>query len=123
MCRDACRDRWLPVSFEVGGGENVLDIPGACVTRNSTYLVRGSWYNHFRFTTTDKYDSDGKRWYFRFDDGDKMNYSWTHTISYFAKKTKKVTERTNQILDIQPADYTQQTFTDTRSFSVVFNTC
>ena len=47
-----------------------------------------------------------------------MNYSWTHTISYFAKKTKKVTERTNQILDTLPADYTQQAFTDTRYVSV-----
>ena len=39
-CRNACRDRQL-VSFEVGGGENVLGIPGACATRNFTYLVRG----------------------------------------------------------------------------------
>ena len=42
-CRDACRDRLLPVSFYVGGGENVPSIPGACTTRNSTYLVRGPW--------------------------------------------------------------------------------
>ena len=28
-------------SFEVGGGENVPGIPGACATRNFTYLVRG----------------------------------------------------------------------------------
>ena len=28
-------------SFEVGGGENVPDIPGACATHNFTYLVRG----------------------------------------------------------------------------------
>ena len=40
-CRDACRDRYLAVSFEVGGGENVPGIPGACATRNFTYLVRG----------------------------------------------------------------------------------
>ena len=40
-CRDACRDRYLAVSFEVGDGENVPDIPGACATRNFTYLVRG----------------------------------------------------------------------------------
>ena len=26
-CRDTCRDRQLAVSFEVGGGENVLSIP------------------------------------------------------------------------------------------------
>ena len=36
-------DRQLAVSFEVGGGENVPDIPGACATRNFTYLVRGPW--------------------------------------------------------------------------------
>ena len=40
-CRDACRDRWLAISFEVGGGENVPGIPGACATRNFAYLVRG----------------------------------------------------------------------------------
>ena len=30
-------------NFEVGGEENVTGIPGACATRNSTYLVRGLW--------------------------------------------------------------------------------
>ena len=40
-CRGACRDRWLVVSFEVGGGEIVPGIPGACATRNFAYLVRG----------------------------------------------------------------------------------
>ena len=40
-CRDACRDRQLAVSFEVGGGENVPGIPGACAAHNFTYLVRG----------------------------------------------------------------------------------
>ena len=38
---DACRDRQLAVSFEVGGGENVPGIPGAYTTRNFAYLVRG----------------------------------------------------------------------------------
>ena len=32
--RDVCRDRYLAFSFEVGGGENVLGIPGACATHN-----------------------------------------------------------------------------------------
>ena len=41
MCRDACRDRLLAVSFEVGAGENVPGIPGACSTRNFAYLERG----------------------------------------------------------------------------------
>ena len=35
----------VAVSFEVGGGENVPGIPGACATRNFTYLVRGQWIN------------------------------------------------------------------------------
>ena len=39
-CRDACRGRQLIVSFEAGGEENVPSIPGACATRNFTYLVR-----------------------------------------------------------------------------------
>ena len=42
-CCDACRDGYLAVAFEVGGGENVSGIPGACATRNFTYLVRGPW--------------------------------------------------------------------------------
>ena len=37
-CRDACRDHQRTVSFDVGAGEKV---PGACATRNFTYLVRG----------------------------------------------------------------------------------
>ena len=40
---DACRDRYVAVSFEGGGGENVSGIPSACATRNFTYLVRGPW--------------------------------------------------------------------------------
>ena len=43
-CRDACRDRWPAVSFEVSGGKNLPGITGACVTRNFTYLVRGAWF-------------------------------------------------------------------------------
>ena len=39
-CRDACRDRWLAVSVEVSGGENVAGIPA---THNFAYLVRGLW--------------------------------------------------------------------------------
>ena len=40
-----CMDAGVAVSFEVGGGENVPGIPGACATRNFTYLVRGQWIN------------------------------------------------------------------------------
>ena len=46
-CRNACRDRQLAVSFEVGGGENVPGIHGACRTRNFTYLVRGPYRSGF----------------------------------------------------------------------------
>ena len=35
--RDACRDRYLAVSFEVGGGKNVFGISSACTIRNLTY--------------------------------------------------------------------------------------
>ena len=31
------------VSFEVGGGDKVPSIPGACATRKFTYLSRGPW--------------------------------------------------------------------------------
>ena len=41
---DAYRDRYIGVSIAVGGGENVRDIPGACVTRNFTYLASGQWF-------------------------------------------------------------------------------
>ena len=33
----------MPGSLTRGGGENVPGIPGACATRNFTYLVRGPW--------------------------------------------------------------------------------
>ena len=39
-CRDACRDRYLGVSFEIVDGENVPGIPDTCATRIFTYLVR-----------------------------------------------------------------------------------
>ena len=32
--RDACRDRKLPISFDIGSRENVPGIPGTCATRN-----------------------------------------------------------------------------------------
>ena len=41
--RDACQGRKLAVSFEVGAGENVPSIPGACTPHNFTYLVRGPY--------------------------------------------------------------------------------
>ena len=42
-CHDACRNRELAVSFEVGGGENVPGIPDTCTTRNFTCLVGDPW--------------------------------------------------------------------------------
>ena len=35
----------MSVSLTYGGGENVPVIPGACATRNFTYLVRGPWFD------------------------------------------------------------------------------
>ena len=49
-CRDACRDRWLGVSFVLSGAENVPGIPCARATRSFAYLVRGPckwWENDF----------------------------------------------------------------------------
>ena len=40
-CHDACRDRWLAFSFEVGDGEKVPAIPSACTTHNFMHLVGG----------------------------------------------------------------------------------
>ena len=34
---------WMSGSLTRGVGENVPGIPGACTTRNFTYLVRGPW--------------------------------------------------------------------------------
>ena len=52
-CRDACWDHLLVVSFEVGGGENVPDIPGACATRNFTCLVRGPFPRCLHYYSSD----------------------------------------------------------------------
>ena len=43
LATPTCRDYYVTVSFEVGGGENVPGIPGTCATRNFTKLVRGPW--------------------------------------------------------------------------------
>ena len=56
-CRDAYRDLWLAVSFEVGGGENVPGILGACATRKFTHLVRGPWSGHMTITDITTYFS------------------------------------------------------------------
>ena len=49
--RSACRGRWLAVSFEVGGGKNVIGFPGAWATRNLSYLVRGPWVKYYSLCT------------------------------------------------------------------------
>ena len=41
------------VSFEVVGGKNVAGIPGACATRNFTYLVRGPCACSFTYPQLD----------------------------------------------------------------------
>ena len=42
----------------------------------NVYAIRDRiWYNkHLRHTTTEKYDNNGKGWYFRFDDDNNMSY-------------------------------------------------
>ena len=37
---------WMSGLLTPGGGENVPGIPGACATRNFTYLVRGQFNQH-----------------------------------------------------------------------------
>ena len=56
-CRDACQDRWLAISFEIGGRENVPGIPGACATRNFAYLVRGPCPNPYPITSYGLWDA------------------------------------------------------------------
>ena len=65
------------------------------------------WYNHLR--RQGKYDNNGNSWYFRFDDDNKKSYEWassTHTNLHIATKIRKVTERTNYILDTLSIEYT-----------------
>ena len=65
--RDACWDHQLAVSFQVGSWKNVPAIPGACTTRNFTYLVRGPWQYKFRshlWTCTDLSNEDMTTHYF-----------------------------------------------------------
>ena len=54
--RDACRDRKLADYFGVGAGEDVPGIPGACATRNFTYLVRGPCYTRWEARAHAIYD-------------------------------------------------------------------
>ena len=37
----------MPRSLTHGGGENVPGIPGACATRNFSYLIRGPWVDDY----------------------------------------------------------------------------
>ena len=64
--RQECRERFPTTDFNEnrqlaipacmsgpltrGGGENVPGIPGACTTRKSAYLVRGTWLQHFVYS-------------------------------------------------------------------------
>ena len=50
-----------------GGGENVPSIPGACTTRNFTYLARGPcehYFNNYIWSPRGKYISQKKMCYF-----------------------------------------------------------
>ena len=39
-------------------------------------------YNHLRHTATEKYDNNGKGWYFRSEDDNKMNYKYILSITW-----------------------------------------
>ena len=64
------------------------------------------WCNHLRRTATEKYDKNGKGWYFGFDDDNKMGYEYILSI-YWARMSQlntcnpvyyqNVIERTNSI--------------------------
>ena len=43
LVNDPCMPWCMSESLTRGGGENVPGIPGACATRNLTYLARGLW--------------------------------------------------------------------------------
>ena len=49
-------------SLSRGIGKNVPGIPGACTTRNFTYLTRGPWENDFRTIDPLRGESTGLRW-------------------------------------------------------------
>ena len=70
-------------------------------SRNVYTISDRIWFNkHLRYTTTEKYENNGKGGYFRFDDDDYMRYryilsitlpkwaSWTHTTPYIVMKIK-----------------------------------
>ena len=69
-----------------------------------------------------KYDNNGKGWYFRYDDANKMSYKWilsitctwmgqyNNTIPRIAKKISKETEGTYYTLDTIATEYTKQAF-------------
>ena len=86
QCIVGSRDRWeippfqcvpwymmgshIPVTFEVGIGENVPGFPCACATRNFTYLVRGPcstlWVrsNNEAYMSWDVVETNITSWYF-----------------------------------------------------------
>ena len=61
-------------------------------SRNVFAIRDRIWCNkHLRHTTTEKYDNNGKCWYFRFDDDNKMSYEyidkltwWRHQLETFS---------------------------------------
>ena len=52
-------------------------------SRNIYAISDRIWCNkHLRHTTTEKYDNNGKGWYFRFDDDYNMSYRYILSITY-----------------------------------------
>ena len=84
-CRDSCRDR-----LSRSGEENIPGIPGACATRNFTYLARGPCSSYCGSTTDtrlDKFIHIGKCWrdYYRLKVQIGFTWqerNWNHACTY-----------------------------------------
>ena len=66
-----------------GGGENVPSIPGACATRNFTYLARGPCQQHGWLSLwRPQYDTD--------DNGVQNRYIWMPTTDDFCNRRSTI---------------------------------
>ena len=81
-CRDACLDRWLAVSFEVGAGENAPGIP-VNAQPAITYLVSGPWDDCIYHTKIFWMDGNDK--------GEILTRPWTQKLPQCITLTATVT--------------------------------
>ena len=79
-------------SLTCGGGENVPGIPGACATRNFTYLVRGPWVVHW------KDPESGLIWNHGAPDKDTFTYSLYKMDSVFKNNHMTVVDYSSDVL-------------------------